>query len=57
MEEGGHRRGAMDDGLVQLAREAFALFDKNNSGNIDQKVAVQIVATLTRRYLTKFWQK
>jgi hypothetical protein len=33
MEEGG-----TDDNLVQLAREAFALFDKNNSGNIDQKV-------------------
>jgi hypothetical protein len=29
----------MDEGLVQLAKEAFALFDKNNSGNIDQKVS------------------
>ena len=37
-DEGVARREILDESLVQLAREAFALFDKNNSGNIDQKV-------------------
>ena len=28
----------MEEDILELAREAFAKFDKNNSGNIDQKV-------------------